>query len=233
MIFDPLYSDKRNFRPNAPVNVIVGVLILKEPNGLTDDEIIEECEFDFRYQYALCTTSYENQPLSDWTFSRFRERNAAYGLTAGKHLLHDCIVALSENIRKYMDISPAIKRMDSLMIEANIRKMGRIELLYTCFVNFVHEIAKDGRYDLLDGLDSYKNPNNRNQVVCHDSKTPQDIKIQKIIDEAVGLFPKCKEDYEVTTDYQLLERAINEQAKNNNGKRILKTKEDIMSSDIL
>jgi hypothetical protein len=50
MIFAPLYSDKRNSRPNAPVNVIVGALILKELNGLTDDEIIEECEFDFRYQ---------------------------------------------------------------------------------------------------------------------------------------------------------------------------------------
>ena len=77
MMFAPLYSDKRNSRPNAPVNVIVGALILKELNGLTDDEILEECEFDFRYQYALHTTSYENQPLSDRTFSRFRERNAA------------------------------------------------------------------------------------------------------------------------------------------------------------
>lgn len=45
MIFAPLYSDKRNSRPNAPVNVIVGALILKELNGLTDDEIIEECDF--------------------------------------------------------------------------------------------------------------------------------------------------------------------------------------------
>lgn len=101
MIFAPLYSAKRNSRPNAPVNVIVGALILKELNGLTDDEIIEECEFDFRYQYALHTTSYENQPLSNRTFSRFRERNAAYELTTGKDLIHDCIVALSENIRKF------------------------------------------------------------------------------------------------------------------------------------
>ena len=233
MIFAPLYSDKRNSRPNAPVNVIVGALILKELNGLTDDEIIEECEFDFRYQYALHTTSYENQPLSDRTFSRFRERNAAYELTTGKDLIHECIVTLSEDIRKYMDISPAIKRMDSLMIESNIRKMGRLELLYTCLANLVHEIAKDGRSDLLKGLDSYKNPDNRNQVIYHDSKTPQDIKIQKIIDDAAGLLPKCKEDYEATTDYQLLERAINEQTKNDNGKRILKTKEDAMPSDIL
>ena len=38
MIFAPLYSDKRNSRPNAPVNVIVGALIIKELNGLSDDK---------------------------------------------------------------------------------------------------------------------------------------------------------------------------------------------------
>lgn len=32
MIFASLYSDKHNSRPNAPVNVIVGALILKELN---------------------------------------------------------------------------------------------------------------------------------------------------------------------------------------------------------
>ena len=71
---------------NAPVNVIVGALILKEFNGLSDDELIEECEFDFRYQYALHTNSFKDQPLSNRTFSRFRERNAAYELVTGRDL---------------------------------------------------------------------------------------------------------------------------------------------------
>ena len=145
MMFAPLYSDKKNSRPNAPINVIVGALILKELNGLTDDEILEECEFDFRYQYALHTTSYEKQPISDRTFSHFHERNAAYELVTGKDLIHDCMVSLAENIRKYMDIAPTIKRMNSMMIESNIRQMGRLELLYTCLANLVREIAHDGQ----------------------------------------------------------------------------------------
>lgn len=32
-----------------------------------------------------------------------------------------------------------------------------LELLYTCLANLVHEIAKDGRSDLLEGLNNYKN----------------------------------------------------------------------------
>ena len=86
-IFAPLYSEKTNSRPNAPINVIVGALILKEFTGMTDDEIRESCEFDFRFQYALHTTSFEEQPISDRTFSRFRERCEAYELTTGEDLI--------------------------------------------------------------------------------------------------------------------------------------------------
>ena len=52
-IFAPLYSEKSNSRPNAPINVLVGALILKEFLDLTDEELIAACEFDFRFQYAL------------------------------------------------------------------------------------------------------------------------------------------------------------------------------------
>lgn len=64
--FSVLYSDKAS-RPNTPVNVIIGSMILKEMLGDTDDELVESLVFDVRYQYALHTTSYEEQPLSDRT----------------------------------------------------------------------------------------------------------------------------------------------------------------------
>lgn len=51
-IFSVLYSKKAS-RPNTPVNVIVGALILKEALNVTDDESVEAMAFDIRYQYAL------------------------------------------------------------------------------------------------------------------------------------------------------------------------------------
>lgn len=71
-IFSVLYSKKAS-RPNTPVNVIVGALILKEALNVTDDEIVEAMAFDIRYQYALHTTSFEEQPISDRTLSRFMQ----------------------------------------------------------------------------------------------------------------------------------------------------------------
>lgn len=233
-IFAPLYSEKTNSRPNAPINVIVGALILKDFTGQTDDEMLESVEFDYRYQYALHTTSFAEQPFSERTFSRFRERCAAYELTTGEDLIHTCFVSLSEEMRKFMNISPNMKRMDSMMIESNIRKMGRLELLYTCLSNLVRELHRDGRVDLTDGVEHYAEANDRNKVLYHDSDTPQNIRLQKVIDDASALLPKCEEDYGDTEEYQLLERAIQEQTrKDDNGKNIPREKGDGMTSSSL
>lgn len=234
MIFAPLYSEKRNSRPNAPINVIVGALILKEFNGLSDDDILEECECDFRYQYALHTTSFEDQPISDRTFSRFRERNAAYELTTGIDLIHTCMTGLAEKIREFMDINPSIKRMDSMMIESNIRRMGRLELLYTCLSNLIITLKRDGYPEMPKGLETYADPNNRNRVVYYEKNISQSERLQKVIDDAAKILPLCRTEYEYLDDYQLLLRALNEQTKENGtGKRIPKDKEDDMDSTVL
>ena len=233
-IFAPLYSEKMNSRPNAPINVLVSALILKDFTSLTDEEITEACEFDFRYQYALHTTSFEDQPVSERTLSRFRSRLAAYELTTGEDLLHQCFVEMADGLRQYMEISPTIKRMDSMMIESNIRKMGRLELLYTCLSNLIKELHRDGKIELLEGLEHYADPNDRNRVVYHDQDASQAERLQKIIDDACALLPKCEEDYADSEDYQLLERAILEQTKkDDDGRSIPKGKGDGMDSSSL
>jgi hypothetical protein len=233
-IFAPLYSEKTNSRPNAPVNVVVGALILKDFTNLTDEGITEACEFDFRYQYALHTTSFEDQPVSERSLSRFRSRLAAYELTTGEDLLHKCFVEMADDMCKYMELSPDIKRMDSMMIESNIRKMGRLELLYTCLSNLVKEIHRDGKVELLEGLENYSAPDDRNKVIYHDKDIPLSDRIQKVIDDAVKLLPICVDDYSETEEYQLLERAINEQTrKDDDGHDIPKGKGDGMDSSTL
>ena len=233
-IFAPLFSEKTNSRPNAPINVVVGALILKDFVGLTDEGITESCEFDFRYQYALHTTSFEDQPVSERTLSRFRSRLAAYELTTGEDLLHQCFVEMADSIREYMNISPSIKRMDSMMIESNIRRMRRLELLYTCLSNLVKELHRDGKIELLEGLEHYADPNDRNRVVYHEQDIPQADRLQMVIDDAMDLLPKCAEDYADSEDYLLLERAIREQTKeDDDGHNIPKGKGDGMDSSTL
>lgn len=61
--FSVLYSDKAS-RPNTPVNVIIGGMVLQELLDLTDEEFMDSLLFDIRFQYALHTTSFKEQPIS-------------------------------------------------------------------------------------------------------------------------------------------------------------------------
>lgn len=121
-----LYSGKDS-RPNTPVNIQVGALILKEFLSLSDEELLTALMFDIRFQYALHTTSYIEQPLSDRTLSRFRERCSTYEVESGIDLLHETVVSLSKEMAELMEVDVSLRRMDSLMVSSNIRKMGRLE----------------------------------------------------------------------------------------------------------
>ena len=99
--------------------------------------------FDIRFQYALHTTSFAEQPLSDRTLSRFRARCATYETEHGVDLLHETITSLSSEMAELMRIDSSLKRMDSLMVASNIKRMGRLELLYTCVANLAKELAKN------------------------------------------------------------------------------------------
>ena len=125
-IFSVLYSKKAS-RPNTPVNVIVGALILKEALNVTDDEIVEAMAFDIRYQYALHTTSFEEQPISDRTLSRLEQEETEHDVD----LIHECVVKWQ---KKYLILWISLRInnvMDSLMVAANIRNLSLLELFYT------------------------------------------------------------------------------------------------------
>lgn len=133
-IFSVLYSDKAS-RPNTPVNVIVGALILKEALGDTDNELMEALMFDVRYRYAFHTTSFEEQPPNNRTLSRFRAKALTYKTDHVVDLIRECIVKMAKEIAEFMNISPNMQRMDSLMIVANIKNLSLLELFYTCAAN--------------------------------------------------------------------------------------------------
>ena len=132
--FKDLYSSNPASRPNTPVNVIFGALILKELFALTDDELIERMMFDMLFQHALGTGSFEEQPVSDRTFSRFRERLYNYEIETGRDLVQEEMEALADSFASFSGVNRSIRRMDSLMVASNCKKMSRLEIMYTCLL---------------------------------------------------------------------------------------------------
>jgi hypothetical protein len=231
--FAVLYSDVAS-RPNTPVNIIIGSLILKELLGLTDDEVMESLMFDIRFQYALHTTSFKEQPLSDRTLSRFRERCLTYETMTGIDLIKNCITSLSAQIADIMGINIALKRMDSMMVASNIKKLSRLELLYTCVANFVKLLHKNDD-DIPTGMEHYCEADDYNKVIYHTRSMDISEKMEKVLCDASLLVKKYAGLYGESSEYQLLVRVIGEQTiEDENGSLVLKDKNDeTMDSSIL
>ena len=223
--FAVLYSDKAS-RPNTPVNVTVGALIIKELFDYTDDEMVENLMFDPRMQYALHTTSFEEQPLSDKTLSRFRKRCYDYETLYNVDLYHDCIQNLSASIAKLMQISGKIRRMDSMMIAANIRKLSRMELLYTCIAKVASCAEKQSEELLAETLKHYAEPDDFNRFIYHQRSTDADERMKQLLEDADAILALCESGFQDTTEYELLVRCLSEQTIVEDGKRRLRTKED-------
>ncbi|HLR54284.1 MAG TPA: transposase, partial [Pseudogracilibacillus sp.] len=85
--FSVLYSDKAS-RPNKPVNILVSLLILKQQNLLSDEELIGSLYFDYRFQYALgLEANNDRERLCVNTLSNFRCRLVEHELQTGENLL--------------------------------------------------------------------------------------------------------------------------------------------------
>lgn len=231
--FRILYSDRPS-RKNTPVNVIIGSLIIKEMFQLTDEEIVETLPFDIRFQYALHTTSFDEQPLNDRTLGRFRARCSSYEEQTGIDLIHQCIVSLSSQIAQMMNLNTGMRRMDSLMVAANIKKMSRLELLYTCVANLAKRMKRLKDEAFPKSLEHYISDDDHNKVLYHNRSEDTDNKISQVLKDAALIISACGSRYDDYSEYQLMLRVIGEQTdKDADGNFILKHKHAGMDSKIL
>ena len=227
-----LYSDVAS-RPNTPVNIIIGALIIKEFTGQSDDDIYNSLMFDIRYQYALHTTSFLEQPLSDRTLGRFRERCLTYEKLTGIDLLHDTITSLSEEMANMASIDRSLKRMDSFMVASNIKKMSRLELLYTCTANLVIACEKQGE-SIPEQLAHYLSREDRNLMIYHNKSDETQDKLATVLSDAAVLVELCSSRYDECPAFQLLIRVLSEQAiRQEDGTYTLRQKGDGMDARCL
>lgn len=223
--FSVLYSNKTS-RPNTPVNVIVGALILKEALGDTDDELVQALMFDIRYQHALHTTSFEEQPMSDRTLSRFRARCLAYETETGIDLIHKCITDLAKEIAEFMNITPTMQRMDSLMVAANIRNLSLLELFYTCTANLAKMMKQRGT-SIPEAQKHYTEKDDYNSFIYHNRDSDANERTIVVMHDAEKLLEFCEGNYDDTSEYQLLIRLLKEQTTfDDDGIRRLRKKEE-------
>jgi hypothetical protein len=210
--FSILYSEKAS-RPNSTINVLIGLLVIKDMNGLTDEELVGSIHFDTRYQYALCTENLERQPISDNSFTNFRNRLYEYEKETGIDLLHEEVEALSQVFTDALEIDGKNVRMDSLMISSNCKKMSRLELIYTVIYKHIKELAKVDEALILEAYKVYLKEKHRKEFIYQIKNDALDSKLAILLTQAYELYQNGLGNQTVKEleSFKLLERLINEQ----------------------
>lgn len=135
-----------------------------------------------------------------------------------------------------MKLNSGMRRMDSMMIASNIniKKMSRLELLYTCVANMVKLMKKQEDPSLVESMMHYTEKSDPNYILYHTRSENTEDKIVTILRDAALLETVCAAHYDESSEYQLLIRVIREQTERlGNGELVLKKAASGMNSTIL
>lgn len=210
--FSVLYSDNPASRPNTPVNINVGLLMLKELFTQSDVEVMESMVFDIRYQYALHTTSYEEQPISKNSLSNFRVAIYNYNEEHGVDLMQEEIESHAQEFKKILNIEGRTSRMDSLMVSSSCKKLSRLEIIFSCVERLIKKIQELDLNILDENLKLYLEQGHRNDTIYRCKDKDIDSKMDTVISDAVKLFNLYQgSSIEETDEFKTLSRMIGEQ----------------------
>jgi len=136
-----LYS-RIESRPNFPVNIWVGLEILKALHDYTDEELIDQFHFNLLCAQALGQDNLGDITLSERTIYYNRQRLLDYENQSGRNLLEEEFKALSDEAVAKLKLNPRMQRMDSTMIGSCIKQMSRLELIAKVLQNFYGDLPK-------------------------------------------------------------------------------------------
>ena len=97
---------------------------------------------------------------------RFRTRCVSYEEETGTDLLHEAVVQISKVMKEAMGIDGRSQRQDPMMIEAHIKKLSRLGLLYTCNQRMVKELHDSGAA-IDESMRHYLKAGDRNEASYH------------------------------------------------------------------
>ena len=126
--FAVLYSDKLS-RPNVPVNLLVGLEILKGGRNWTDEELYEHFLFDLQVRYAVGCDNFGENEFDLRTLYYFRQRLAEYMIKTGENLMMGLFERITDAQMEKIGLKTDQQRLDSTLLLSNMADLSRLELL--------------------------------------------------------------------------------------------------------
>jgi hypothetical protein len=128
-ILSPLFSEKQG-APNAPLRVLVGMMILKESQSWSDSQLFEYCQYNLLVRSALGLVNMDDYAPSPSTYYLLRKRIVEWEIEHNDNLLEKIFSQITKSHIFDFQISGKNIRMDSKLIGSNIAWYSRYELIH-------------------------------------------------------------------------------------------------------
>lgn len=143
-MFAVLYSDEAS-RPNAPVNVLVGLEVLKAGFGWSDAQLEEQFSYNMQVRYALGYRNLAEGQFELRTVYNFRRRLTQHMRDSGENLLEQLFEQVTDEQIAALKLKTDKLRMDSTLVSSNIRQMSRLQLLVEVLQRVWRMLSEDDK----------------------------------------------------------------------------------------
>ncbi len=137
-IFSALYC-KDNGTPNASIRVLVAMMLLKEGQGWSDDQLFENCNYNLLVRSALGLLTLDDTVPVASTYYRFRRNIVDYNKQHDVDLFKECMQSITKSQMVEFNVSGKHIRMDSKLMGSNIAWYTRYELVHETLRLFIKE----------------------------------------------------------------------------------------------
>ena len=204
-IFEPLYSKKRG-APNAPIRRLVAMLVLKEAQGMSDEQLYEQARFNMVARSALGIVNSDEEVPTESTYYLFRKRIAEHEERTGENLLEKAFEGITRGQCKEYNVSGKWIRMDSKLLGSNIAWYSRYEIIHEtirkyCKANGIKEVEVEDKAQLAAVLNK-----TANSVTYRNTKEEVEQRLEKLGKLVYRLV--TAEGAEGTKEYGLLKRVF-------------------------
>ena len=229
--FAELYANEPS-RPNVPVNVLVGLEVLKAGYGWSDAELYESFMFNLQVRYALGYDRLGDGDFAIRTLYYFRERLSKHNVENGVNLLEKAFEEITDAQIMDLKVQTGMQRMDSTQIASNIVDASRLRLLVEAIQRTHRILSESDQSRLENNYAPYMKGSSGHYTYRVKGKEANQEHLQKVGATIYDLLEELKEEYAEEKAYRVLERIFAENFKLIKEEALPKEKEEIPSGSL-
>lgn len=203
--FAVLYVDFPS-RPNIPVNIMMGLEVLKSGFGWSDEELHNEYTFNVLVRYALGIHELGESDFDIRTMYNFRQRLSRYNQEHGVNLIEQAFEDITDQQIEALEVKTGKQRMDSTQVASNIVDASRLQLLVEALQRLWRILSEVDQKQYHDRLAAYISGRSGQYVYRVKGKEATQEQLREIGQLVYALLGELAPRYGQETAYQVLER---------------------------